>query len=220
MTLSDIFYIFRHSIIQVYGDYIIGFLQSIYAMDTFSSLFSSPWGCDDLYILGHLLFIFHCRILSFLSEIVHHIQASNRFLLKSVRSVFYTLYVGTSVYSCRGWSLIRGFYGSGWFSSNSVIKVYLLLGIYSLLDPVCHRKTWNFKNENPCIPSWSGVFHFFLTCVLLEAILGVRTPQSLLWIFGIIISGCLSFRPFCSFCSHISLQNCFASDCWLTLTCW
>ena len=57
MTLSDIYYFFRHSINQV-GEVISNvFLQSVYARTTFFATFWFPWSCSDQYILGHIFLL-------------------------------------------------------------------------------------------------------------------------------------------------------------------
>ena len=81
MTLSDILYIFSHSIIQVYRTILLAFCSQSLPWLYFSASIWSPWGCDDLCIVGHLFLLFPCSILFILPEIVCGIQASKRSLL-------------------------------------------------------------------------------------------------------------------------------------------
>ena len=102
--LSDILYIFRHSIIQVFETMLN------HAMATFSALFWLRWICADPYMVGHLFFLFPCGILSGFSEIVRGNQASNVFLLLTMWFGFSISWVSTLlVYSCWGWFIFFPF---------------------------------------------------------------------------------------------------------------
>ena len=53
MTLPDILYIFRHSVIQVCRWILYAFFNQSISWVHFSTLFCPPRRCADLYILGH-----------------------------------------------------------------------------------------------------------------------------------------------------------------------
>ena len=87
----------------------------------------------------------------------------------------------------------------------------------------------NFLNQNPCIPSWLGVFQFDIFCVILSesmcsSAFGPSSSPSNSFAMLLIHSAFL----LCSLACNILLQNCsasLASGCWYAfvsspLTCW
>ena len=93
------------------------------------------------------------------------------------------------------------FFGSMWsFSFIYVVfhsDMFLLVSVYSFRLRVRHGWKWIFKNQNPRIPSCSGVIQFDNFLVLLWVSQGAFLPLVLLWVLLTLVSCCLSFRVFC-----------------------
>ena len=84
ITLSDILYIFRYLIVQVFMTISYSFCCWSMPWLNFSVLFCSLWGCAEQCTVSYLFLLFTCDILSVLPATVYSIQASCRSPLRAV----------------------------------------------------------------------------------------------------------------------------------------
>ena len=113
-------------------------------------------GCADLYIVGHIFFLFLSCISFAPLETVHSIEVSDIFLPLLVVLVYSNTLSVYSSWRC----FLLGLSGSGKFSlSSSIPGCWLLQEIYSVVEPICNRGTWFLKFES--MLSWPRVFHCY-----------------------------------------------------------